>query len=81
MGIEYLPQISCGYTEHGGGSADVSVGSQKTNSLVSEVGWQASIAVPVTWGKVTFQARTSWQRENLRAAARKSDKLAGLKVG
>jgi hypothetical protein len=33
--------------------------------LLTDVGWQVSYAVPVSAGRLTFQARTSWQRENL----------------
>jgi uncharacterized protein with beta-barrel porin domain len=72
-GLQYTHEELDSYSEHGGGSADVSVGAQRTNSLVSEAGWQASLPVAVSFGKVTFQARASWQRENL-----KDDQSVGI---
>ena len=65
LGLQYTHGQLDGYTETGGGTANVSVASQTFNSLVSDVGWQLSYGVPVEAGKLTFQGRTSWHRENL----------------
>jgi uncharacterized protein YhjY with autotransporter beta-barrel domain len=65
VGLAYTHGSLDGYTETGGGTANVAVESQTFESLITDVGWQVSYAIPVTIGRLTFQGRTSWQRENL----------------
>ena len=54
-----------GYAETGAGAQDTRVAAQGYDSLRTELGWQASQRVPVSFGAVTWQLRASWQRENL----------------
>jgi uncharacterized protein YhjY with autotransporter beta-barrel domain len=65
LSLRYTHADLDAYTEHGGGRADAKVGEQKSDSLISELGWQASCAVLVSFGRVTFQARASWLHEYL----------------
>jgi outer membrane lipase/esterase len=65
LGLDYTRGNLDGYAETGGGTANVAVSARRFESLLTDVGWQVSYAVPVSAGRLTFQARTSWQRENL----------------
>ena len=63
--VSYTHGALDGYTETGAGAQDTRVAAQGYDSLRTELGWQASQRVPVSFGAVTWQLRASWQRENL----------------
>ncbi len=63
--VSYTHGALDGYTETGAGAQDTRVAGQGYDSLRTELGWQASQRVPVSFGAVTWQLRASWQRENL----------------
>ena len=65
LGAAYTHGRLDSYTETGGGSANLSVAAQTFDSLITDLGWQASYEMPVPVGLLTFQGRTSWRRENL----------------
>ena len=63
--VNYTHGTLDGYTETGAGAQNTRVAAQGYDSLRTELGWQASQRVPVSFGAVTWQLRASWQRENL----------------
>ena len=63
--VSYTHGALDGYTETGAGAQDTRVAGQRYDALRTELGWQASQRVPVSFGAVTWQLRASWQRENL----------------
>jgi outer membrane lipase/esterase len=65
LGVRYAHVSVDGYTETGGGDFDTSVESQSQDSLVGELGWQASYRIPTNWGAIVPQVRVSWEREFL----------------
>jgi hypothetical protein len=69
LGVAYTHGTLDGYTETGAGSQNTSVGTQRYDSLKTQVGWQASRRVPLQKGAVTCQLRAFWERENLNAPA------------
>ena len=69
LGLAYTHGTLDGYTETGAGSQNTSTGTQRYDSLKTQVGWQASRRVPLQIGAVTWQLRASWERENLNAPA------------
>jgi outer membrane autotransporter protein len=65
LGAAYTHGRLDSYTETGGGSANMHVDAQSFDSLITDLGWQATYEMPVPVGLLTFQVRTSWRRENL----------------
>ncbi len=54
-----------GYTEHGGATKNVRVGSQNFDSLVSRVGWQFSMPFTLRGVTVVPQIHVAWRHEFL----------------
>jgi uncharacterized protein YhjY with autotransporter beta-barrel domain len=65
LGAAFTHGHLAGYSETGANTANVSVRAQNASSLTTDLGWQASFTLPSSAGSWTFQARISWQRENL----------------
>lgn len=70
--LEYVNGHLDSYREHGAGRADVNVGEQHYDSLISRLGWQVSIPLQTRFGTVTPQIRASWDRQNLDGSDRVS---------
>ncbi len=62
--VEYLNGSLDGYTENGGGNANVVYDDQDYESLLTRLGWQASLPIDCGNGCViTPQVRASWNHE------------------
>lgn len=64
-----------GYNETGGGSAGLNVAGQDFDSLVSQLGWQASCVAQTGFGTLIPQLRASWDHEYLNGAQNVSASL------
>lgn len=64
-GLRYLSGDLDGYRERGGGREALAVEGQDYESLVTELGWQVSLPISTSLGRVTPQLRAVWERENL----------------
>ena len=63
--LNYINGQLGSYSETGSSTAGVHVGEQHFDSLVSNLGWQASYRIRTGFGAITPQIRASWERENL----------------
>ena len=63
--VSYTHGSLDGYTETGAGAENTRVADQDYDSLTSELGWQVSQRVPLSFGAVTWQLRASWQHQYL----------------
>lgn len=61
--LEYISGCLDGYTE--AGAAGLIFNEQDYASLISSLGWQASLRIATSWGAIVPQLRASWERENL----------------
>jgi len=64
-----------GYNEIGGGNAGLSIPAGHVDSLISQVGWQASYVAPTGFGRIIPQIRASWDHEYLDPASEVSATL------
>ena len=63
LGGEYVNGSLDGYTENSGGTANVTTDKQNYDSLVSEIGWQASLPIEAGGVRITPQLRASWKHQ------------------
>jgi uncharacterized protein YhjY with autotransporter beta-barrel domain/subtilisin-like proprotein convertase family protein len=66
--IEWIHGELEGYSEIGGGSAALEYSGQSYDSLISRLGWQASLPIKTGFGEVTPQIRASWDHEYLNSS-------------
>jgi uncharacterized protein YhjY with autotransporter beta-barrel domain len=65
LGVNWVHGNIDGYNEQRAGVADLTVPEQNVDSLTSELGWQLSAPIPVSFGHVIPQVRASWVHEYL----------------
>lgn len=64
-GLDYTTGDLGSYRESGAGQANIKVDGQNYDSLISNIGWQASLPIRTAFGAVTPQARASWGHQFL----------------
>jgi uncharacterized protein YhjY with autotransporter beta-barrel domain len=74
-GLSWLHGDIDGYQETGGGNAGLNIGGQDFDSLVSQLGWQASYVAQTGFGTLVPQLRASWDHEYLNGAQNVSASL------
>jgi outer membrane lipase/esterase len=74
-GLSWLHGDIDGYRETGGGNAGLNVAGQNFDSLISQLGWQASYAAQTGFGAIIPQIRASWDHEYLNSAQNVSANL------
>ncbi len=55
------------YLERGAGNANLRYAGQNFDSLVTQLGWQASLAKPTDWGGFLLQGHLAWEKEQFNA--------------
>ena len=74
-GLSWLHGDIDGYNETGGGSAGLNIAGQDFDSLVSQIGWQASYVAQTGFGTIIPQLRASWDHEYLNGSQNVSASL------
>jgi len=74
-GLSWLHGDIDGYRETGGGNAGLNIGGQDFDSLVSQLGWQASYVAQTGFGTIIPQLRASWDHEYLNGSQNVSASL------
>ena len=65
VSVKYVNGDLDAFNERGGGSAALHFNAQAYDSLITRVGWQLSLPIQTSFGKITPQVRASYDRENL----------------
>jgi outer membrane autotransporter protein len=65
VGLNWVHGDIDGYNEQRAGVANLSAPEQHVDSLTSELGWQLSAPIPVSFGHITPQVHASWVHEYL----------------
>ena len=62
-GLQYANGDIDAYTERGGGAAALHYDGTDFESMVSQLGWQATHVRPTAWGRLVSQVRLAWEHE------------------